>query len=103
MVCLALSAANSLAQRNGVTVDPDSPTAKQYKLPIESARERANPRGDGKLVPPGAPPAGAAAAPLFGVGIAPVGSSATSFETSPGMGSKISADGVADQAVVEHQ
>jgi hypothetical protein len=88
MFCLALSATNALAQGDGVTVDPDSPTAKQYKLPIESAREQANPKGDGELVPPGAPPAGASAAPLFGEGIVQVGSRGGRTKGSSTTGSK---------------
>jgi hypothetical protein len=68
---MLVGAPSALAQGDGVTVDPNSPTGKQYKLPIESAREQANPKGDGNLVPPGARPAGTTAAPLFGAGITP--------------------------------
>jgi hypothetical protein len=68
---MLVGAPSALAQGDGVYVDPNSPTGKQYKLPIESARQQANPKGDGKLVPPGARPAGTTAAPLFGAGITP--------------------------------
>jgi len=69
VVLLLVGAVTATAQDDGVFIDPDSPTAKQYRLPVESAREQANPEG-GKLVPPGARPTGATAAPLFGEGIA---------------------------------
>jgi hypothetical protein len=72
VVTLVLHGAGSAAaQSGGVVIDPDSPTAKQYKLPVESARQQADPKGDGKLVPPGARVAGTSAAPLFGEGITP--------------------------------
>jgi len=57
------------AQSDGVFVDPDSPTAKQYAIPLESARRQADPGGDGRLAPPGARPPGTGAPPLFGDGI----------------------------------
>jgi hypothetical protein len=57
------------AQNEGVFVDPDSPTGKQYQVPLESARRQADPRGDGRVAPPGGRPTGTSAAPLFGEGI----------------------------------
>jgi hypothetical protein len=53
-----------------VFVDPDSPTGKQYQLPLESARRQADPGSDGRTAPPGARPTGTGAAALFGEGIA---------------------------------
>ena len=58
------------AQSDDVFIDPDSPTAKQYAIPLESARRQADPSGDGQLAPPGARPTGTGPAALFGEGIA---------------------------------
>ena len=58
------------AQSDGVFVDPDSPTAKQYAIPLESARRQADPDGDGQVAPPGGRPPGTDPAALFGEGIA---------------------------------
>jgi hypothetical protein len=65
-----LSPVAASAQSEGVIVDPESPSAKQYALPLESARRQADPGGDGQVVPPGARATGTGAAPLFGDGIA---------------------------------
>ena len=52
------------AQGEGVTVDPDSPSGKEYALPLERARGQADPRG---VAPGAASRAGSAA--LFGEGV----------------------------------
>lgn len=65
-----LAPAPAAAQSGGVFVDPDSPTGKQYQLPLESARRQADPSSDGRLVTPGARPGGTVPAALFGAGIA---------------------------------
>lgn len=71
VVGLALLApAPAVAHGGGVFVDPDSPTGKQYQLPLESARRQADPGSDGRLAPPGARPSGTGPAALFGEGIA---------------------------------
>ena len=49
----------ALAQDDGVTVDPDSPTAKEYAIPLDSARREA------------APATRSTATPLFGEGVTP--------------------------------
>ena len=49
LLCLALLVPRAAAQSDGVFVDPDSPTGKQYQLPLESARRQADPGGDGRL------------------------------------------------------
>lgn len=64
LTALALPA--SAAAQDGVFVDPDSPSGKEYQIPLESARRQADPqRTDGKVVP------GDRSAPLFGEGIEP--------------------------------
>jgi hypothetical protein len=71
VLALLLLPAPAVAQQDDqVFVDPDSPTGKQYAIPLESARRQADPNGDGRLAPPGGRPAGVAPAPLFGEGIA---------------------------------
>ena len=63
LLALALPG-TALAQEDGVTVDPDSPTAKEYAIPIESARRDA------------APADRSTATPLFGQGVTPEGETA---------------------------
>lgn len=69
-LCLALLLAPSqaVAQGGGVFVDPDSPTGKEYAIPLESARRQADPDAaalrDGSGVRQGT-----RSAPLFGEGI----------------------------------
>lgn len=70
MALLLLPAPAMAQQDDQVFIDPDSPTSKQYAIPLESARRQADPNGDGRLAPPGGRPAGVAPAPLFGEGIA---------------------------------
>ncbi len=51
--------------QNGVTVDPGSPTGKEYAIPLDAARRDAAPGGDGRR-----PLAGRQRdAPLFGEGV----------------------------------
>jgi LPXTG-motif cell wall-anchored protein len=75
------------AQNGGVYVDPDSPTGKQYQLPLESARRQADPSSDGRLAPPGARASGTGAAALFGEGITKA-SAAGKRSSSGGSGGK---------------
>jgi hypothetical protein len=51
----------------GVQVDPDSPSGKEYAIPLDDARRRASPSGETQTM--GAPGGGTAAAPLFGAGV----------------------------------
>jgi hypothetical protein len=61
-----LAPASVGAQQDDVVVDPDSPTGKEYRIPLEGARRDADPSADGKA----AGPRGATEpAPLFGEGI----------------------------------
>lgn len=76
LACLA-PAASAVAQDDGVFIDPESPTAKEYALPIESARRQADPAGSqAKRIEQGA-----AAAPLFGEGIVTAGGTQRSGES----------------------
>ena len=66
-VAFAIGATDAAAQEPGVffdPVDPDSPSGKEYAIPLESARRQADPRG---APPTGASRAGSAA--LFGEGV----------------------------------
>jgi hypothetical protein len=58
------------AQEPGVFVDPDSPTAKEYALPLESVRRQADPRTPSDA----AVPQGQRVSPAFGEGIGPAAS-----------------------------
>jgi hypothetical protein len=64
----AVSAAPAAAQ-DGVHLDPDSPTAKEYAVPLDAARRGAS-SGSTAQTPSGS--AQTETAPLFGEGIAPV-------------------------------
>ena len=44
MAALALTAMPASAQEDGAIVDPDSPSGKEYEIPLESARRQADPR-----------------------------------------------------------
>jgi hypothetical protein len=57
--------ATAIAQSDSVTVDPGSPSAKEYALPLDQARNDAAGGGGAPSGQAGAP----AAAPLFGQGI----------------------------------
>ena len=65
-VGVALSAPSAFAQEEGVTLDPGSPTAKEYALPIEQARRDAGGEGGRATTQ-----AGERAVPLFGEGVRP--------------------------------
>jgi len=79
LVLCALGAPAVLAQENGVTLDPDSPAATEYALPVDKARRDATPGGR-----PGRGTTNAAQkAPLFGSGVGS-GSSTTQDAGSPG-------------------
>ena len=60
-----LIAAPALAQDEGVFIDPDSPSGKEYEIPLEAERRQADPAQER-----GAPVQhGARSSPLFGTGI----------------------------------
>jgi hypothetical protein len=64
VVALALCPAGAAAQGPEVFVDPNSPSGREYELPLESARQQADPRSkDGPIRH------GERSAPLFGEGI----------------------------------
>ena len=44
LVVALVAAAPAAAQEPGVTIDPSSPSAKQYVLPLEGARRQADPK-----------------------------------------------------------
>jgi hypothetical protein len=59
----------AFAQEDGVFIDPDSPSAKEYSLPLESERRQADPSQE-----PGASIVqGARESPIFGAGIVRAG------------------------------
>jgi hypothetical protein len=58
------------AQEPGVFVDPDTPTAKEYALPLENVRRQADPRTPSDA----AVPQGQRVSPAFGEGIEPAAS-----------------------------
>jgi hypothetical protein len=61
----ALALPSTAAAQDGVFVDPNSPSGKEYQIPLESARRQADPkRKSGKVVP-----GERGGAPLFGEGI----------------------------------
>ena len=62
---LAVSAGPAYAQGDGVFVDPNSPSGKEYAIPLESARRQADPRP----VSPQSVSSGASRATLFGEGV----------------------------------
>jgi hypothetical protein len=62
---LTLSAGPAYAQGDGVFVDPNSPSGKEYAIPLESARRQADPRP----VSPQSVSSGASRATLFGEGV----------------------------------
>jgi hypothetical protein len=64
LVSLA-TAAPALAQDEGITIDPDSPSAKEYAIPLERERRQADPAGeaDARIEQ------GTRSSPLFGEGI----------------------------------
>lgn len=58
-------AAPALAQESGVRIDPESPSAKEYAIPLEDARRRADP----SRAPSAPVEQGMRSSPLFGAGI----------------------------------
>jgi hypothetical protein len=54
----------ALAQEDGVTIDPDSPSGKEYAIPLEQARRNAGAGGPPARVRPGE-----RSAELFGAGV----------------------------------
>lgn len=73
--------------QDGVFVDPDSPSGKEYQIPLESVRRQADPatRAGAKVAP------GQRSAPLFGEGIDP--EAASSGAAGPGGGAGGAAPG----------
>src|SRR4051812_12712791 len=65
ILMLALGAGVVSAQEPGVVVDPESPSGKEYAIPLERARGEADPRGPKSSA--GASAAGAST--LFGAGV----------------------------------
>lgn len=63
---LAATAGVAPAQEDRVFVDPDSPSGKEYELPIDRAREQAAPSRQNQ-----GSEAGAQGTPLFGEGVEP--------------------------------
>ena len=78
---LAGGAANAAAQGQGVTVDPESPSGKEYAIPLESARRQADPR-----VPSRAVESTADSATLFGEGVLAPGSNGEQSRDRSGAG-----------------
>ena len=71
VLALLAIAAPAAAQDDGVVVDPDSPSGKEYAIPLENERRLADPGTE-----PGAPTQqGARTSPLFGAGISGSGTS----------------------------
>jgi hypothetical protein len=99
LVGLALFAPAARAQDPGVTIDQDSPSAKEYEIPLESARRAAVPGADASApVVPGE----RGAAPLFGAGVTPTakGRGGTS-RPEPKRAGRRAADPVRAPAVVQ--
>ena len=71
----ACCTASAAAQGDGVFVDPDSPAAKEYELPLEQARQDAVTGGDRTQANRGS-------APLFGEGVTPAAKKPARRETS---------------------
>ena len=62
---LLASAGGASAQEDGVTIDPDAPSSKEYAIPLENARRQADPNtpADQRVEQ------GTRSSPLFGEGI----------------------------------
>lgn len=78
---LAVMAPVASAQDDEVIVDPDSPSGKEYELPIDRAREQA-----AASTPKPASAAGARSAPLFGEGVEPAGAGTRAAQGTRAMG-----------------
>jgi len=88
----ALSATAVAQLEDGVHVDPDSAPAKEYALPLDSARGTAGTSvsGESPKTPAGAP--AGAPAPAFGSGITPKADSTTSGSRSSGRSTRPNAN-----------
>jgi hypothetical protein len=62
---LTLAAPAGASAQDGVFVDPDSPSGKEYAIPLESARRQADPAAGGGRIAPGRRDE----SPLFGEGV----------------------------------
>jgi len=82
------TAAPAVAQDEGVTIDPNSPSAKEYAIPLENERRQADPTqaAGGRIQQ------GSRSSPLFGEGIEPTGRDGT---TQGGGGAAASGSGTA--------
>lgn len=88
LLAALVAAAPAAAQEPGVTIDPGSPSAKQYVLPLDSARRAADPKGQEG---PGSGQT-AGGAPLFGAGVSRAAARGASDDSSsPGGGASRSA------------
>lgn len=70
--CFAVLAGPAAAQDDGVFIDPDSAAAKEYAIPLDSARRAAQPQqgaAGAQSAATGAPGGEAGTVPLFGEGV----------------------------------
>lgn len=81
----ASPAAPALAQGGGVTIEPGSPSGKEYAIPLESARRDAARGGGDEVVPT---QQGERSAPLFGEGVGDDDDGRAETAPSGGSGSK---------------
>ena len=80
--CVALLMVSAPAARaDQVHTDPNSPTSKEYAIPLATARHAAAPSGAGSHSGGSSSPSASGAAPLFGVGVGSSGSGASSATT----------------------
>jgi hypothetical protein len=84
---LAMAAPPAFAQQDGVFVDPDSPSGKEYAVPLDQARGEA--AGGGKSAP--------GEEPLFGEGIKPPSGDSGKAQGSPDGGKKGGGSGEAGE------
>jgi hypothetical protein len=95
---LLAAAPGALAQDPGVTIDQDSPSAKEYEIPLESVRRGAVPGADTSApVVPGE----RGAAPLFGAGVTKRGATRSPGKRSSPSGGGRRAAIVPEPAVVQ--
>jgi hypothetical protein len=72
LALFAVLASPAFAQTPGAQIDPGSPSAQEYSIPLERVRRQADPSGESQAQPPTA-----RVAPLFGEGIEAQTSSAS--------------------------
>jgi hypothetical protein len=76
-VAVLVAAPTSSAQDSGVFIDPDSPSGREYSIPLEEARREAGGPAPGKVA------LGERTAPLFGEGVEAETRPAAADETAP--------------------